>query len=121
MADVGHYFSGDLLTSATGDLLTVASVDESRQRILRRLLTNPGDYLWQPGYGAGLPAQIGQPLNQNALRTLVRSQMLLEQSVSQNPAPQVMADPIANGVDMRIQYVEIDSGHPTVLNFSVTP
>lgn len=119
--DAGHYFSGDLLVSATGDLLAVDTIDESQQRILRRLLTNPRDYLWQPGYGAGLPAQIGQPLDENAIDALVRSQMLLEQSVSQNPAPQVLINPIANGLDMHIQYVELDSGRPTVLNFSVTP
>lgn len=121
MADVGHYFSGDLLTNATGDLLAVDGIQESQQRILRRLLTNPRDYLWQPEYGAGLPAQIGRPLDDNAIDTLVRSQMLLEQSVSQNPAPQVLTRPIANGVDMHIQYVEVDSGRQTVLSFSVTP
>lgn len=117
--DVGHYFSGDLQVSAAGDLLAVDTLLESQQRILRRLLTNPGDYLWQPNYGAGLPAQIGQPLDDQAINALVTSQMLLEQSVAHNP--QVLATPIPNGLNMRIQYVEVDSTQPTALNFDVTP
>src|SRR5579885_814759 len=98
MADAGHYWSTDLLTGATGDLQVVDGVLESQQRILRRLLTNPGDYLWQPDYGAGLPAKIGQPLDLTALTVLIRSQMYLEASVSQDPEPQVIVTPIPDGI-----------------------
>jgi hypothetical protein len=121
MADAGHYFSGDLQVGATGDLLVATSVLESQQRILRRLLTNQGDYIWQPGYGAGLPARIGQPLNEAEMDSLIKSQMYLEQSVVQNPAPQVITTPIPNGLDVQIQYVEADSSQPTTLSFDVTP
>jgi hypothetical protein len=121
MADAGHYFSGDLQVSATGDLLVADSVLESQQRILRRLLTNATDYLWQPDYGAGLPATIGEPLDEAAMDTLIRSQMYREESVSQNPAPQIITTPIPNGIYVQIQYVEIDSGKPATLSFDVTP
>jgi hypothetical protein len=121
MADAGHYFSGDLQVGATGDLLVADSVLESQQRILRRLLTNQGDYIWQPGYGAGLPGEIGQPLDEPELETLIKSQMYLEQSVVQNPAPQVITDLIPNGINVQIQYVEIDSALPATLSFDVTP
>ena len=119
--DAGHYFSGDLQVSATGDLLSVSSTLESQQRILRRLLTNQKDYIWQPDYGAGLPVQIGMPLNEAEMDSLIKSQMYLEQSVVQNPAPQIITTSIPNGIDVQIQYVEADSTKPTVLSFSVTP
>ena len=121
MADAGHYFSGDLQLGATGDLLVADGMLESNQRILRRLLTNQGDYIWQPTYGAGLPAQIGQPLDEPELQSLITSQMYLEQSVLQNPAPQVTANAIPNGLDVQIAYVEAESNQAEMLSFQVTP
>src|SRR5258708_39308501 len=100
MSDAGHFFSGDLQLGATGDLLVASSVLESQQRILRRLLTNPNDYIWQPGYGAGLPGKIGMPLDEAELDTLIKSQMYLEESVVQNPAPQIITSSIPNGIDV---------------------
>jgi hypothetical protein len=119
--DAGHFFSGDLQVGATGDLLVASSVLESQQRILRRLLTNQGDYIWQPGYGAGLPAQIGLPLNEPEMDALITTQMYQEQSVVQNPAPQIITTTIPNGIDVQIQYVEADSALPATLSFDVTP
>ena len=121
MADIGHFFSGDLQLGATGDLLVADSVLESQQRILRRLLTNQQDYIWQPGYGAGLPGKIGSTLQEAELDALIRSQMFLEQSVIQNPAPQIITTSIPNGIDVQIQYVEADSSQPATLSFDVTP
>ena len=54
--------------SASGDLLTT---DDPTNRILRRLLTNPGDYLWHPDYGAGLPSRIGTVVNEAELTALI--------------------------------------------------
>ena len=67
MTDAAHYFGSDLQFSANGDLLVADGLDESQQRILRRLLTNLKDYLWQPTYGAGLPSYIGKPLDEAAI------------------------------------------------------
>lgn len=120
MADIAHYWSGDLQVGATGDLQVASSVLESQQRILRRLLTNPNDYLWQSAYGAGLPKFIGQLLNIDLLNSIVKSQMFMERSVVQTPAPQVTVSAIANGMSALIQYVETDSGQQAFLNFDVT-
>lgn len=121
MPDVGHYFSGDLGLSATGGLQTAEGALFSRQRILRRLMTNPGDYIWEPGYGAGLPRYIGQKLDLAAITALIRSQMSLESSVQQQPEPQIRVSPILNGLFVRISYVEAESGRTETLAFEVTP
>ena len=48
MPDLSHEFGADLLAGPTGDLAVAAGAGLGRQRVLRRLLTNPGDYIWQP-------------------------------------------------------------------------
>jgi phage baseplate assembly protein W len=119
-ADVGHYFSGDLGLSATGGLQAAEGAIFSRQRILRRLLTNPGDYIWEPDYGAGLPRYIGRKLDLAAITALIRSQMYLESSVQQQPEPQIHVTPIMNGIFVRISYVEAETGRTETLSFEVT-
>ena len=119
MSEVFHYFSGDLSLSATGDLLLADGTEESKQRVLRRLLTNPEDYLWQPDYGAGLPTYIGAVLDEAELGALIRAQMYLEQDVAQDPPPDIALRPIANGIAAQITYQALDE--PTSLSFRVSP
>jgi phage baseplate assembly protein W len=100
----------------------VASVQESQQRILRRLLTNPQDYIWHPDYGAGLPSWIGEPIDDVAMKSMIVTQMYLEASVVQNPAPQVdFVSSVAGTISAGIRYVESDSNQPTTLSFAATP
>jgi phage baseplate assembly protein W len=120
MTDAAHYFTNDLTLSATGGLHVADSVLLSQQRILRRLMTNPGDYIWEPAYGAGLPQYIGSKLDIVAMTALIRSQMYMEASVQQQPEPQITVTPIQNGIFVNIKYVEVDSGLPAVLSFDVT-
>lgn len=119
MDDLYHYWGNDLTVSATGDLLAVEGSVRGQQRVLRRLLTNPGDYIFHPDYGAGLPARVGDTLDIPKLRALIRGQMLLEEAVSSTPPPEITLQPIANGVSCRIQYTDAASGEPVVLSFSL--
>ena len=121
MADVSHYFGGDLQSGPTGDLLVADTAIESRQRVLRRLLTNQRDYLWEPLYGAGLPGYIGRPLDQPAISSLIKSQMYLEGDVSHDPEPQVALRQIPNGISAQIGYSSVATGSPVLLNFDLTP
>src|SRR5277367_3642120 len=117
MPDLSHVFGGDVQVSANGDLLTASSLSLSQQRILRRLMTNPGDYIWHPKYGAGLPAMIGQPINAATVQSIVTGQMYLERSVVQVPPPVVNVASFPNGMFVEIQYTEADSGQPQTLSF----
>ena len=82
MADINHTFGADIGPSATGDLAVIAGLTQSQQRILRRLLTNPGDYLWHPNYGAGLASYIGGVSTVQEMQALILANMLLEASVA---------------------------------------
>jgi len=89
MPDLALIFGTDLLPSNSGDLTLFSAGDYATQRVVRRLLTNPGDYIWQPAYGAGLAAFIGQPTNVATIAAVSRLQMRLEPIVAQSPEPVV--------------------------------
>ena len=123
ISDVYHYWGNDLTAGNTGDLLLVQGTELGQQRVLRRLLTNPGDYVFEPTYGAGLPAWVGQPFDAAKIGALIRSQMLLESCVAQLPPPSVTvavssSDPSA--IDVTISYQDANSDQPVVLSFSVS-
>lgn len=121
--DIYHFWGGDLQPSVTGDLLTVSATTRGQQRVLRRLLTNPGDYIFQPGYGAGLPAWVGMPMDVGKITALIRSQILLEDSVAKAPSPVItvrQAPNDATGLAVSISYNDAATNTATVLSFNVT-
>ncbi len=124
LADLYQYFGTDLTPSTTGDVLTVTDTARGQQRVLRRLLTNPGDYIFQPEYGAGLAQWIGRTADLAAMRALIRGQMLLEPSVAVQPEPEVRVGAIANqaggGFAVAIKYTDVASGEPVILSFEVS-
>lgn len=77
-------YGGDFVLQANGDLLlaqdTANTTDATMQRLVRLLLTNPrvptaGGYtipgdLFNPSYGAGLPASVGGMYNPNSSQGL---------------------------------------------------
>ena len=88
--------------------------------MLRRLLTNPGDYFAHPGYGAGLPAKVGSLAAPAEIEAVVRSQMLQERAVAQDPPPQCCrCVPILNGVAVTVGYNDAVTGEPVLLGFDV--
>src|SRR5690349_21421535 len=119
MPDVAHFYGEDLVVSANGDLLLSDSVELSNQRILRRLLTNPGDYLWHPTYGAGLPQMIGMPIDVETAKAIIIAQIFLEDTVLRSPPPIITVQAIPNGMFVQIEYTEADSGKTVTLSFDV--
>ncbi len=88
-----------------------------QQRVLRRLLTNPGDYIWQLDYGAGLARFIGQPANPLQIKAVIRSQIFKEAAVARQPEPvidvQISPGGAAGTVYVYVRYVDADSGADT--------
>jgi phage baseplate assembly protein W len=120
MYDISHQFGADLMIGATGDLLAVNAPILTQQRVLRRLLSNPGDYIWQPSYGAGLAQFVGRPLNAAQIRAVVRSQIFQEAAVAQNPQPIIdVQSNTDSSIYVHIRYADATSGETQVLSFSV--
>lgn len=119
MVDCWHLIGGDLQVGATGDLRTVDGVDRGTQRVLRRLLTNAGDYIWAVPYGAGLPRRVGEVLDVPLVNSLIRSQIFLEESVARLPEPIITVAATLNGVFVKIAYADAATGEQRTLSFEV--
>lgn len=121
MTEIWHQFGNDLAVGPTGDLLPVDGALLGQQRVLRRLLTNPGDYIWAPGYGAGLGQFVGQPASGPRIAAVVRSQMLLEVAVARSPEPVIEVDADNAGtVYVHVRYADATTGATQVLRFDVS-
>lgn len=122
--DIFQYINNDIELSTSGDLQTIDSVVMGQQRILRRLLTVPGTYIFHPTYGAGIQLFVGQPLNTpnyQKILGLILTQMQLEESVSKSPSPQISLQIISNGIFVNINYTDAGTSTPQVLTFTVQP
>ena len=109
------------MVGSTGDLATATGTLLGTQRVLRRLLTNPGDYIWQLGYGAGLAKFVGRPINALQIRAVIRSQIFQEAAVARVPEPVIAVTSNGSGaVYVEIRYVDADTGQTQVLSFSVS-
>lgn len=120
MADLFTWWQQDLVILANGDLLVADGTIEGEQRIVRRLLTTAGKYIWHLEYGAGLPQYVGQPALADAVAALITSQLMLEDAVSQSPLPVVSVRTTPTGYMIAdIKYVDNETGKPVTLNFNV--
>lgn len=117
MADVSHQIGNDLTFTNTGDLSVSTGIQESQERVLRRLLTAVNAYIWQASYGGGVPEFVGSVNSADQIYSVVYSQMLLENSVEQSPPPSVTVTPISTGVFVYVSYSV--NGIQTALSFSV--
>ena len=115
MTDASHIFGNDLTFSAAGDLLTVVDSPEGQQRVIRRVLTGPPGYIWEPTYGCGVPELVGSLDSGARIEARVRSQMLEEEAVAQIPPPVVIVTPIDAGQNISITYQDAKTGDPVLL------
>ncbi len=120
MQDAWLQYGSDLQVGPTGDIAPATDSLLGQQRVLRRLLTNPGDYIWEPTYGAGLARFVGSPANATQIRAVVRSQIFKEAGVARSPEPaiDVQNDQIGT-VYVHIRYADAVTGATQVLAFSI--
>lgn len=120
MTDLSHTIGADLEVSAGADLLSVSGSEWGRQRVLRRLLTNPGDCIFHPEYGAGLPAMVGRPVNEARIAAIVRAQMLQEGAVARSPMPTVEVTSTPTGtVTLHVRYADANTGEAQLLTVPI--
>lgn len=116
MPDLDMSWSGDLSVTPTGDLATVDGPALGTERVLRRLMTNPGDYIWNADYGAGLAQYIGQPIDPAGIQALILSQMQLESAVAAVPEPIVAVQSSPTGqLFTQIRYADATTSQSAAL------
>jgi hypothetical protein len=121
LSDLDHWYGGDVGAATTGDFSGSTGDMRSQQRIVRRLCTNPEEYIFHPEYGGGLPALIGSGASDSEIKAVVKSQLKLEPSVQQNPEPIVTLSRINGGiVTINIQYTDAQTRNAVLLSFNVS-
>jgi hypothetical protein len=118
--DAYHDFGTDLVAGANGDLLSATGDQETSQRVIRRLYTPQGGYLWNLVYGAGLPQRVGETLTPDQYNGIVADILAAcaqEPAIAQVPAPVVTLTPINNGLSGSIAYTDAATKTPQVIYF----
>jgi hypothetical protein len=119
MSDIYLEWATDLLAGSSGDLALVDGSDQTNQRVVRRLLTSPGDYIWNLGYGAGLGTFVGSITNLQDVEAVIRNQISLEPTVPSTPAPNVavqVLDAVRGFAVAQITYSNPSSDSSVILN-----
>ena len=109
----------DLLVGPGGDIAVVPARAEVQYRIIRRLLTNPGDYIWHSGYGAGLGGYVVQPFSPQLVESTILYHLEQEPFILLTPAPKISAsdglDVSFSSVSVTIQYHTRDMPESTAM------
>jgi len=123
MYDIFHEWGCDLVVGTSGDLALAGGSDAISQRVFRRLLTNPGGYLWNLDYGGGLAQFVGIPAKSADIEAVIITQLALETAVPTTPAPQINAS-VVNAADgyvvANIIYADPSSAQPVNLNVTAS-
>lgn len=118
MIALSHIFGNDLVLNS-GGLGTVSGAELTRQSLLRRLLTVPGDYIWQLDYGVGLPLMVGQVIAPEAMESVIQAQVQADAGVDSSQAVIVTVTDEGAGVcKCDVSYVDAGSGQQQSLSFS---
>jgi phage baseplate assembly protein W len=105
LPDIAHEWNADLIAGPSGDLALRTGATMVQQRIVRRLLTNAGDYIWNPDYGAGLSGFVGQIADSDRIAAIVGAQIVKEPAVAKFPPPSIEAEMSGDrGVVVNIKY-----------------
>ena len=120
MSDVHLVWGEDCSSSETGDLRVVGRPELGTERVLRRLLTNPGAYVWHPEYGAGLARFVGRPVDAVGMQALIRAQMRLEAAVAREPEPVIdVRAEVTGTLSVQIRYADADTSEARALNIEL--
>lgn len=120
--DLSQWYGNDIGLSNIGGAELVQGATETDQRLLRRLLTPPGAYIWHPTYGAGLGTWVGRvlgPADFDTMKALIVGQVLAEPSVAQNPAPVVTLVDHQSYLSCTVEYVYAPTSQLQTLSFNV--
>ena len=120
--DAYHVIGDDLTLDADNDLAIVSDIDETDQRLLRRLLTIKTSYIWNQDFGASVPKYIGEPLSLeviNQIKSDIKAELFKDAAVSKSPAPEINFQSLTTGFNCSIKYYNLDTDSWQSFSFEV--
>lgn len=120
--DIEHVYGSDFSLSDSNDLAVVENLDESNERIIRRLLTAAGDYFWEQTYGCGVSAYVGKAVTTSVYKELtgvIQSQIFQEPTVAKSPAPIINFTSLTEGLQCNIKYQHVATQQLVDLQFQI--
>jgi len=116
--DIHHIIGSDILLDKSNDLSFVFDTNETNQRIMRRLFTNKGTYIWNAKWGGSIPWKIGEMLSLEVYREIVNevtAAVLEDDDVAKDPPPEIKIETTSNGLICYIKYYNLsEDKHDTV-------
>jgi hypothetical protein len=113
----------DLSVGVSGDIGVALVQAEVQQRLVRRLLTNPGEYVWHVDYGAGLGSYVGERYSPGFIEGAVLNELQLEALVAGTPAPMVQTNLSVTGpfstISVAIQYQVAGTSTPDFITLNL--
>lgn len=82
LTDIMH--KKDYILTSSGDRMTISGLDNLKEALFRRLITEPGSLVHRPQYGVGIKSYIGAPAtlsNQRKLAGRIEEQFLRDPRV----------------------------------------
>lgn len=125
---------GDLVLTDTGDILLAEGWDEVEQRIIRIAVTNPltrsvtgrltaPEYPYDPKYGLGLPAKIGEVITDEDLAivdSIVRDAILGDIDVDKSIEPTIIVTAFKdNVIQIDAEFRLVTEDKPRKLTFAL--
>lgn len=105
----------DLVTTPAGDFAIVEGDEALRQALIRRVITNPGEYAVLPGYGAGARSYVKER-NTRAIRDelveRIRAQAILEPRVERVAEVSVETTEDGEGLKINLRVVPRGRARP---------
>lgn len=119
--DLALDWAMDLQISAQGDLAVSTGVPLLKQRIIRRILTNKKQLIFQPEFGVGVPKYVHEGISTsvfNEIKQRVIQEIYKEEAVARNPGPEIIITSTYNGIFISIVVYTVDSNQ-IALQFEV--
>ena len=118
-------WNSDFVLTPAGSLQLATGWDSVRQRIERRIITNPAqqlpsgistpaDYVFDSAYGVGAGSLVGQPYNQNfiaSLRQKIQAGVLSDAAVDTSVPPSINVTTPQNDAVWAVVGVTLASGN----------
>ena len=121
--DIYHEIGDDIQLDSTNDLLFVHDTTETNQRIMRRLFTNKGTYIWNSKFGASIPWKVGESLSLEVYKDIVNqvtASVLEDDDVAKSPPPEINIKTTSNGLICYIKYYNLSSDEHDTITLQVT-